>query len=43
VRAAFVDNFKKWCYVMAENAKATLMDRKPKASALPPLTELTVK
>jgi hypothetical protein len=43
VRAAFVDNFKKWCYVMAESAKATLMDRKPKASALPPLTELTVK
>ena len=39
-RAAFVDGFKKWCYVMAENAKATLSDRKPKLATLPSFTEL---
>jgi len=39
-RAAFVDGYRKWCYVMAENAKATLLDRKPKSVALPSLVEL---
>jgi hypothetical protein len=40
VRAAFVDGFKKWCYVMVESAKATLSDRKPKPAALPSFAEL---
>jgi hypothetical protein len=39
-RAAFVDRFKKWCYVMAENARATLYDRKPMSMALPSFEEL---
>lgn len=42
-RLAFVENFKKWSYVMAENAKSTLMDRKPKSASLPSLDDLKVK
>lgn len=42
-RLAFVENFKKWSYVMAENAKATLMDRKPKSPSLPAFDELRVR
>jgi hypothetical protein len=42
-RKAFVENFKKWSYVMADNARATLYDRKPKAAMLPPLDDLRVK
>ena len=42
-RVAFVENFKKWSYVMAENAGATLANRKPKLDLLPSLDELKVK
>jgi len=41
-RLAFVESFKKWSYVMAENAKSTLMDRKPKSALLPAFDELRV-
>lgn len=41
-RVAFVENFKKWSYVMAENASATLTNRKPKLDVLPPLEGLRV-
>lgn len=42
-RKAFVENLKKWSYAMADNARATLRDRKPKVAMLPPLDELRVK
>lgn len=42
-RVTFVENFKKWSYVMAENAAATLANRKPKQELLPSLDELKVK
>lgn len=42
-RVAFVESFKKWSYVMAENASATLANRKPKLDSLPSLDELKVK
>ena len=42
-RLAFVENFKKWSYVMADNARSTLMDRKPKSASLPSLDDLKVK
>jgi len=41
-RLAFVEKFKKWSYVMAENAKSTLIDRKPKLASLPSFDELRV-
>ena len=42
-RVGFVENFKKWSYVMADNASATLANRKPKLDSLPSLDELKVK
>ena len=42
-RVAFVGNLKKWSYVMAENASATLANRKPKLDLLPSVDELQVK
>jgi hypothetical protein len=42
-RVSFVENFKKWSYVMADNASATLANRKPKLDSLPSLEELKVK
>ena len=42
-RVAFVENLKKWSYVMAENAGATLANRKPKLDSLPSLDDLRVK
>ena len=42
-RKEFVENLKRWSYVLADNARATLRDRKPKAAMLPSLDELRVK
>jgi len=41
-RLEFMEKFKKWSYVMAENARSTLMDRKPKSAALPGFDEFRV-
>lgn len=38
-RLDYLENFKKWLYVMVNNASATLKDRKPKLSLLPALDE----
>ena len=41
-RLEFVEKFKKWSYVMAENARSTLMDRKPKSTSLPTFDDFRI-